>query len=340
MDTELELYHKILLLELRPWTNREVTEAKFKEMLQKVKPQHFVFQPIYEVDFPKPLTAKRKYYHAIIENEAIRYLNNFHQIIEGCLNDKERKYWVHTTLTKVFVPKLKEVSKIIDDNTYTLELVSSGAKSKADKNTLEEAYIIQHVKYQLIRLYMEIQETYKAFLKDDEMPEEELHQVYFTEEAPSKSLLIEAEKIKLAKPASKVEVKESTDSIRILKSDFRDPSKGVLDYNTIIKNSSRFASFEEQLFLHGYIDKDYNFYNKHGQIQELAAIYHVMINKGYFSPKDFNKNKMLKPLDYRKFLDHRYNAKTDKQFRTLGNEPEKVAEFLEANYWLENLPTS
>lgn len=340
MDAELELYHKILLLELRPWTNREVTEAKFKELLQKVKPQHFVFQPAYEVDFPKPLTAKRKYYHAIIENEAIRYLNNFHQIIEGCLNDKEKKYWVHTTLTKVFAPKLKEASKVIDDNGYTIDLISAGSKSKADKNTLDEAYIIQHVKYQLIRLYMEIQEAYRDFLKDDETPEEELHQIYFSEEAPSKSLLIEAQKIKLAKPASQLEVKNDTDTIRVLKSDIRATTKGVLDYKTIIKNDTRFASFEEQLFLNGYIDKDYNFYNKHGQIQELAAIYHVLINKGYFSPRDFNKGKTLKPLDYRKFLDHRYNAKTDKQFRLLGNAPEKVAEFLENNYWLDNLSTS
>lgn len=340
MDAELGLYHKILLLELRPWTNREITDAKFKELLLKVKQHHYVLQPNYAVDFPKPLTAKRKYYHALIENEAIRYLNNFHQIIEGCLNDKERKYWVHTTLTKVFVSKFKEASKVIDDNSYNFSLLISGGKSKSDKNTLDETYIIQHVKYQLIRLFIEIQETYKDYLKEEEIPEEELHQIYFTEEAPVNSLLIEAEKIKVAKPASKAQVKQTSETFRALKNDFRDTAKGVLDYKTIIKNDTRFASFEEQLFVQGYIDADYNFTNRHGQIQELAAIFRVLINKGYFSPKDFAKNKALKHVDYRKFLDHRYKAKTDKQFRTLGNEPEKVAEFLENNYWLENLPTS
>lgn len=103
MNNELNLYHKILFLELRPWTNREVAETKYKELMQGISKEHFSFQPLYEVDFPKPLTAKRKYYFSIIENEATCYLNNFQQIIAGALNEKEKQYWVHTTLTKVLL---------------------------------------------------------------------------------------------------------------------------------------------------------------------------------------------------------------------------------------------
>lgn len=90
MNNELNLYHKILFLELRPWTNREVAETKYKELMQGISKEHFTFQPLYEVDFPKPLTAKRKYYFSIIENEATFYLNNFQQIIAGALNEKEK----------------------------------------------------------------------------------------------------------------------------------------------------------------------------------------------------------------------------------------------------------
>lgn len=337
MNNELTLYHKILFLELRPWMNRSIAETKFKAMLQDNKKEHFTIQPNYEVDFQKPLTSKRKYYHALIENEATRYLNNFHGIMEGA-NDKEKKYWVHTTLTKVITQKLKETNTVITDNQYLFEQLS---KTKGvDKKVLDETYIIQLLKHQLIRLYIEIQEVFVDYLKEEAVTEEELHQLYFSEQAPEKSLLIPAEKIKIAVPASKSKMPQQNIALKILKNDFRGEKKGVLDYKTIVKNDTRFTSFEEQLFVQGYIDADYNFTNKHGQIQELAAIFHILINKGYFSPKDFAKNKVLKAIDYRKFLDFRYNANTDKQFRTLANNTEKVAEFLENNYWLEQLPTS
>ncbi|MDQ3191273.1 MAG: hypothetical protein M3Q58_06750 [Bacteroidota bacterium] len=341
MDTELKIYHSILFLELRPWTNRNIPDPKFRELIQKVVKEHFMYQPDYEVDFPKPLTVKRKYYFSLIENEATRYLNNFRSIIEGALNDQEKTYWVHTTLTKVLIQKFKETSKTIDDNQYLLSFLAPGAKSKSDINKLDETYIVQYLKHQLIRIYIEIQDTCKDFLKEEENTEDDIHQMYFSEEAPAKSLVIPAQKIKIAVPASKTQTKETLDAVlKAIISDFRKEAKGVPEYKNIIKNPSRFASFEEKLFENGYIDIDYNSVNKHGQIQELATIFHILINKNYFNPKVFIKNKPLKPLDCRKFLDYRYSSNTYKQFRTLSKSPEKVADFLENNYWLDQLPKS
>jgi hypothetical protein len=162
MNNELNLYHKILFLELRPWTNREVAETKYKELMQGISKEHFSFQPLYEVDFPKPLTAKRKYYFSIIENEATNYLNNFQQIIAGALNEKEKQYWVHTTLTKVLSQKLREVSKVIDDSQYFFQQLSAASKASTPESKIQdEAYILQYLKYQLIRIYLEIQETFR-----------------------------------------------------------------------------------------------------------------------------------------------------------------------------------
>ena len=80
MDNELTLYHKILFLELRPWMNRDIAENKFKELFQKNKKEHFSIQPNYEVDFQKPLTSKRKYYHALFKksNEILSILFYIH----------------------------------------------------------------------------------------------------------------------------------------------------------------------------------------------------------------------------------------------------------------------
>ncbi|MBD3749341.1 MAG: hypothetical protein IE931_07590 [Sphingobacteriales bacterium] len=341
MNNELNLYHKILFLELRPWTNREVAETKYKELMQGISKEHFSFQPLYEVDFPKPLTAKRKYYFSIIENEATNYLNNFQQIIAGALNEKEKQYWVHTTLTKVLSQKLREVSKVIDDSQYFFQQLSAASKASTPESKIQdEAYILQYLKYQLIRIYLEIQETFSSHLKEEAISEEELHQQYFSEQAPSKSFIIEAVKLNLPLPASQVTAKPQTVQFTVKAFDFRTEKKGIIPYEAIIKDSGRFSRFEEELFSHELIDENYNFKNQHGQIQELAAIFQTLIKKGYFNKRQFPKNKEIKPVDIRKFLDHRYNSNTDKQFRTWANKPDELADFVSSKYWIDKLPTS
>lgn len=339
MNNELNLYHKILFLELRPWTNREVAETKYKELMQGISKEHFTFQPLYEVDFPKPLNAKRKYYFSIIENEATSYLNNFQQIIAGALNEKEKQYWVHTTLTKVLSQKLKEVSKVIYDNQYFFQQLSAASKASTPESKIQdEAYILQYLKYQLIRIYLEIQETFSSYLKEEAISEEELHQQYFSEQAPSKSFIIEAVKLNLPLPASQVSAKPQTVQFTVKAFDFRPEKKGVYSYEVMIKDKHRFSMFEEELFRENLISQDYDFINDHGNIQLLAAIFQALVKKGYFNKRNFEKKKEIRPVDIRKFLDHRYNSSTDKFFRNWANKPSEFADFILVRPWIKNLP--
>jgi len=339
MNNELSLYHNMLFLDLRPWKKRDVSESKYKELMQSISKGAFSFQPLYEVAFEKPLTAKRKYYHALIENEATQYLNNFHSIFAGAEKVNEKKYWVHTTLTKVISQKLKETSKAIEDNQYYLDQFLTCKKSKSVAAYIfDETYIIQFLKYQLIRIYLEIQEAFQDYLKEDAVSEDELHSIYFLEQPPSKSILVEAKKIKLPTPASQVNAKPDTVQFIPKAFDFRTDKKGVLSYKTIVKDANRFSRFEEELFSQGLIDVDYTFGNQHGQIQEMAAIFHTLIKKGYFNKRNFEKKKDIKPIDIRKFLDHRYESNTFKQFQTWGYKPTELAGFVEARYWIDHLP--
>ncbi len=341
MTNELELYNKILFLELRPWINKDVAETKYKELNQKASVQAFGFQPCFQLDFIKPLSNKRKYYYSLISNEAVRFLNVFNTNIVNSLNDNERKYFVHTILTKSLSQKFKEVEKVILENNYEYDLLATGTKSKnTDAKKIDEAYIIQFLKYQLVCIYLEIQETYKAYLKDEAISEAELHQLYFSENVPNVSPIKIADKIKVLTAANAKTVDKPEVSFNKLTADIRDKKKGVLDYNTIIKSPNKFAQFEEQLFVNGYIGNDYIFIDEHGKINKLACIYHVLITKGYFNPLNFEKsNEKIKPVDIRKFLDHRYNAGTDKQFRSLNTNTEKVSDFQSEHYWIDNLPT-
>lgn len=176
-------------------------------------------------------------------------------------------------------------------------------------------------------------------MKEEAISEEELHQQYFSEQAPSKSLIIEAVKLNLPLPASQVTAKPQTVQSEAKAFDFRPEKKGIISYDAIIKDSGRFSRFEE-LFLHELIDENYTFKNQHGQIQELAAIFQTHIKKGYFNKRQFPKNKEIKPVDIRKFLDHRYNSNTDNQFRTWANKPDELADFVGSKYWIDKLPTS
>lgn len=341
MNNELNLYHKILFLELRPWANREYSETKFKELLNAVKKEDFSFQPVYELSFFKPLSNKRKYYHALIENEAIRYLNAIYSIFDGAYNDEEKHFWSHDTLNKVIAQKLTETAARISEHNYFLSTLTNPLeKPKADTNTLDEIYILQLLKFQLIRIYLELQTIFNGYLKEDVYTEAELNEIYFKEPLPQESFLIPAKEIHKPLPASQVTAKPQTVQFEAKAFDFRPEKKGIIPYDAIIKDSGRFSRFEEELFSHELIDENYSFKNQHGQIQELAAIFQTLIKKGYFNKRQFPKNKEIKPVDIRKFLDHRYNSNTDKQFRTWANKPDELADFVGSKYWIDKLPTS
>lgn len=340
MNTDLTLYHNILFLDLRPWTKRNISESKYKELMHEFSKEDYSFQPLYEVEFEKPLTAKRKYYHALIENEAVRYLNNLHNIMAAAQKVVEKKYWVHTTLTKAISQKLTETSKVIEDNLYYLELLTGAKSIFTAAHIFDEAYIIQFLKYQLIRIYLEIQQAFQNYLKEDAVSEEELQSIYFLEQSPVKSFIVEAKKIKLIAITSPVEPKSKSVQFKAKAFDFRGESKKIISYEIIIKDKNRFSRFEEELFTQELIDVDYNFIDKYGQIQEMAAIFQTLIKKGYFNKRNFVKKTEIKPIDIRKFLDFRYNSDTDKQFRTWSNNPTELADFVEARYWIDNLPAS
>lgn len=259
--------------------------------------------------------------------------------MSAALNDDEKKYLVHTTLTKLLIQKLNETSAIINEYQYFYTNLVGPSKSTGSPNMGDDSYTLQFLKFQLIRIYLEIQESYSEFLKDDKLSEEDLHQIHFTEPAPEKSFFKEAEKMQMKSTVATLIKKPVLKPFTPLKNDVRPEKKGILSHNTIIKNPDRFARFEEELHDHELIDSNFNFLNRHTQKQELSAIYQTLIKKGYFKKRDIQNLKDIKHLDIRKFLDHRYNADLDKQFRIWENDPDGLANYVQDRYWIDKLPT-
>ena len=342
MSNELSLYHQLLFLDLRPWMKRDVSEAKYKELLQSFSKENISFRPLYEVSFIKPLTAKRKYYHALIDSEATSYLNTFQRNFFSAEKVNEKKYWVHTTLSKVISQKLKEASKVIKANEYYLDQILPGVKpnSKAE-HLLDETYILQFLKYQLIRIYLEIQTAFKPFVKEDELTEEELHSIYFKEELFTTSFL---KQIIYPEPLRTAGTKIIPDTEYIfipVKRDIREPGKGVIHYKDIVNKTDKLARVESILFELKLIDRECSFIPTQGNILKMAAVYRVLLNNEFFLKITFvnNKRTSVTDLHVRKFLNHRYAVNIDKEFRNFGKE-EILKTFLSNNLWIGQLSSS
>lgn len=336
----LNSIQNILFLELRPWLNRTTPEAKYKHLYEEIIKTPFSFQPLYETVFPKPLNAKRKYYHTLIENDVTEYLNDINTGISSALTVNEKKYWVHTALTKVVSQKLRDINKVIQSFSFNLSSLTD--KAITDNSIKDDTYIIQYLRLQLLRTYLEIQYLHQEYLKEEPLSFQELNEKYFTEPIAD-SYLKEAPKLQLQTSNIQSSVKQLETEFESRAFDIKRDKvkpKNILEYNDVVKNPSHFSRFEENLFSNDLIDKDYNFRNKHGQKQELAAIYHVLIDKKYFHPRRLPGGKPLTKVDIRRFLDYRYKASTQKQFNTWKNDPDGLADFINKRYWLDKLPVS
>ena len=279
MPSDLPIFNSILHLHLRPW-KVTYTEQKFQQLLHSLPKENYHHQPLYEVSFPKPLSEKTKYYHAVINNEATTYLNTLHQVITNSSNNNEKKFHIHTALSKRLKAKLEDTERVISSSQLFFSVLEGH-----DKQQRDNAWIIQYLKYQLIRLYLEIQNLYPEFLNDDPLTEEDIHSKYFTETV--QSLIKTAPELGLPKSTIQKPSSIERNQFNPIKGDFRSEKKGILSYKEIIKRTDVFALFEIALFEVELIDNEYNFTNKHTEKQKLAAIYCWLIFKTIFYKKEF-----------------------------------------------------
>lgn len=337
MSNELELFNDILFLNHRPWIIGKQSDIKFKQLLLEVKKEYYANQPKYEVDFIKPLSNIRKYYHTIIENETRRYLNDLHTNISEALNEDEKSYLVYFAINKLISQKLKEIAQVITEREYTPEQFDQNRPSKkVEPSIADEAYILHLLKHHLVRLIMEIQDFYPDYLKNEALQPDEIYYKYFNESAPERAYIIDASNFPyvIQTPQPQHRDKPAFNAIR---DDIREERKNILAYKQLIKTPSRFAQIEEELYSRELIDSNYNFINKHGKKNYLAAIYHQLIRKGYFNTRIFPGNIEVRNRDITKFLDHRYKTDVDKQFRNFHNNPEELVQLIENDYWLDQI---
>lgn len=340
MSYSFALFDRILNGDLKPWLQHDISENKFREEYAQVTKFNFKFQPLYNLDFVRPIGIRRKFFKRIIENEAIAFLNSFHKSLEDSDLIAHKEYLINNLLLKelpdIFNQIKSKISKFALFPKLYLPAPDGSMNTAADADS---SYILHLLKHTVVWIYMEVQEKNKEYLIEDYLEENEIYLEFFGEECPIPSHLITAENIGHASPVVIRTQETAEPSFKSLTYDFREAANGILSYDEIIKNPTYFARFEEKLFQNGYIKSDHKFSDEHGLKNGFAAIYHILINKGYFNSRVFNPNRKISQTAIRKFLDYRYFTNTDQQFRKHIREPELLHKFLQVNIWIRDLPT-
>jgi hypothetical protein len=340
MDNEPTLFDNILYNNLRPWLSSNNPDEKFAPLLSEIETIYPESQYLYEIDFQRPFNHKTKYYNKLIINEANSYCNKIINLVNEDKNTKLQKYWINDTLNNKMQTRLKDIGKIIKDKDYQLIYINPRKTSfNIDSEHKTNTYIIQLLKQALVKVYLEIQEAFKSLLANYPEIEDDLYTQFLFESIPEHSFLKEAPKVINIESSEAAPRGTKPSEFKPIVDDIRDIEKGVASYHFIIRNPQRFASFEEKLFANGYLNMDYSFTGKHGYKNELAKIYNIIIEKGYFNKFNDSTKKHFKTSDISKFLNHRYNTDVDKQFRTFIHNKEEIAGFTEKHSWLYNLPS-
>ena len=161
------------------------TETQFKEETTLIKEEIPVGTPIYQLDFKKPLSPIRKYYHKLITNFTIKLFN---EIVNESKFDKleeEYQYSFHV-LEKNIKQYFSYIREHIINYNLTEELYNTPSKEKI----ADESYVTHLIKFNYIMLYMELQDRFQNHINIDALTLEEIFESLLFEEAPKKLIII------------------------------------------------------------------------------------------------------------------------------------------------------
>lgn len=335
MDNKLKLYNDILFGKLRPFRNRNIPPIKFRELTKEIKEEYYSHQPNFEVDFFSPHTDKAKYYRKLIVNEAIRYFNHITDKVENAIGDDVKTLWIKSTLSDILADKLSQVNTEIERLDYPISNIDpKGNHRLKEVNLSEETYVYQYLKVQLIQLFLDIQETFKEYVDDDLLTEDEIYLRYFNEAAPNPSFIKEAPKVNLPAelPPPKKEV-----LFEPVYGDIRPRGSSKATYDNIIYKPQLFGEIEKRLYEYDIIDINSQFIpnRKTSNHRLLAAVIHELIQNGYFRRNIIGTHKKFTDTDIRKYIDERYLTDTNQQVRRL---TEEQIEFAKTKLpWLDRI---
>lgn len=204
-DNQSLLFERILRGDLRPWLEYNKSDERFVRLAEDIKTINADFQPMFEIKFHRCFNQKTKYYHKLILNEVTDYCNRIIELIRGVDDLRVIRYLLSDTLLTKLKTLLKDVGKLIKSCDYDLKYIDP-YKPDFGLNTdhKSDTYVIQLLKTALVYFYLEVQEVFKTYIKEDEyMEPEDLYQQALSESIPEQTFLKRRMQIVVAESESK-----------------------------------------------------------------------------------------------------------------------------------------
>jgi hypothetical protein len=363
------IINSILYGELSPWRSN-LTDANYRDILNnrvrvnKEQPELF-FSSLTEAlnDYSINIKLDHTPNTATIANLA-KFANlakqSFSILTPPSFFDKASEFYLYLIINEririlaAIVSNLCLCKSDIDSVFQTVNLLKNleySIEQTANKNYTDKlsTYVLNALKITLFRLYSEIITTFPNFIGDEALTEAELINILAPDFETDKNIpgsnadliskfisSIEASTISAPKPTGDDKVKIANDKAPFNQkpTDFRDGFKGKLDYG-VIANSKLFIDFEMKLYEYDYIDLEYNYTNKHNKKKELAALFHLLIQKKVFKEKYIKHPSSINKAEYRQYLDHRYNVNTSQEFSRF--DPAYIEVLKTKYYWIDLL---
>lgn len=345
IETEIE---KLLYEEKKiPWSSYNTISDKFEGLLFKLNEVNPLVSFHFALDFYRPFNLKTDYYQKYIQALKIQGFNEIYTYLSESTSSNILEYRLYDIFERKLPTRLQYLSSEIKQNDFNIELNPKKTTFENDIELKSNAYVAQYLKQSYIHLILELYEHFNKNLKFA-IDQDWIFTRLLLEPIPEKFNISRILEIEIPNiPENIPVVQESTLSLpepkkkefEVKLGDFREnPPKNILDFDKIISDPELFSKFELSLFENGIIDEKYNFQAKHGAKNLMAAIYNLLISKNYFQLRTFKPLKIVKSKDIRKFLDFRYCASLDKQFRLYHDKPEDWQELISKHRWLDKLP--
>jgi hypothetical protein len=158
-------------------------EKDFSELLLTIKEKNKAPNAVFNLDFKRALSDKKKYYSIIIFNDTQKMIESF--IMEFPQNAiEEELIFSYNSLYQKIDKYLKSIARYIDENKISDDLKS------------DQSYILNYLKFSAIQLMLELQEQYGQYAKYDLFDFNEIHEKYFGDKPASNYLTKYKEVIK------------------------------------------------------------------------------------------------------------------------------------------------
>lgn len=324
MENLIKDFEEITKTRNRPWLKtNNLADAKYRELLIDTPEIHIAFAASNQVYFPKPTNPRRTYYFWLIHNAAVNFLNTIYSHVVASEIETEKSYWVNHHAMNAIERLLIKVNSINQEKGFTWDAFEGPARGSAEEVfNRDNAFIMQLLKYHLLWIAIEIQDTFPDIISIEPHSLDELHNVYFQDTYKPEIVNDATHEGKPVRTKVTVIGKQITD-FEVKAYDFREGNNKIVSYSNIVFSENKFSTLEKLLFELHLIDKDTNFIALRPNNQTLAAIIATAYNKSYFKPKYLIEGKGTKKIsrrDVSRFIEYRYGCSIDQQYRTYLNE--------------------